>query len=263
MTVRKDALASETLVGNQDTSFLKIVALLCMLVDHLGAAVFTGVADMRVIGRMALPLYAWCLVVGCVKTRDPLRYALRMLLMAAVSQPLYMLALNHTWRDLNILFLLTLGVIAITGIRRKAFFSQFWAPALCFLALGFLKIDYGWRGLAFILLLYLTRQSKAGLVVAYLSFALFWGNMSSNVASLFGVSFPFLTWPGLGDVFSAFFKMQTMIWLSLPLIVLPTHTNIHMPRWLGYALYPAHLIVLIIVRLTYGGATFALLAQGF
>ena len=108
----------ERLAGNLDTSLLKTLALLFMLIDHLGVALFGNLLELRMIGRMALPLYAWCLVVGNVKTRHPLRYFGRLLLLAAISQPLYMMALNHTWQHLNILFLLALAAFLIPPFKR-------------------------------------------------------------------------------------------------------------------------------------------------
>lgn len=261
--MQQAAHQGEKLAGNTDTTFLKFVALAAMLVDHMGASMFAGVGEMRVIGRIAMPLYAWCLVVGCVKTRDPFRYALRMLGLALVSQPLYMLALNHTWKDLNILFLLTLGVVAITGVRKRFYLSQFWAPALCFLALGYLKIDYGWRGLAFMLLLYAVRGTRAGLVTAYIAYAMFWGGTSGAIQSMFGVQFAFLAWPGIGSVLSPLFRLQGMIWLALPLVACPTNTGLRIPRWLGYALYPLHLVLLALMRLAFTSADIATLVRGF
>lgn len=256
-SIRRD----EPLAGNCDTSFLKIVAIFAMLIDHMGVVIYPGISELRVIGRMALPIYAWCLVVGSVKTHDPLRYGLRLLILAVLSQPLYMVALNHSWTDFSVLFLLLIGLIAIEGIRRRFLLSQFWAPALCYILLGVIKVDYGWRGLTFILLLYLVRQSKSGLVCSYLAYALFWGAASSTVSVLFGYQLTFLGWIGVGTVLTAFFHLQSMIWLSLPLIALPTRTGIQLPKWLGYALYPAHLLILILMRLFMTGSTLpALLA---
>ena len=130
----------ERLAGNLDTSLLKTLALLFMLIDHLGVALFGNLLEMRVLGRIALPLYAWCLIVGNVKTRHPLRYFGRLLLVAVLSQPLYMMALSHSWRHLNILFLLALATAAIQSIRLRRFGSQFWGPALCYMVLGFCEI---------------------------------------------------------------------------------------------------------------------------
>lgn len=136
---------SGELAGNLDTSFLKVLALCFMFIDHLGAAVLPRVGELRMIGRMALPLYAWCLVVGSVKTHNAPRYALRLLGLAVLSQPLYMMALNHTWTDLNILFLLFIAQVALQGIRARFMGSQIWVPALCYVLLGFVQVDYGWR----------------------------------------------------------------------------------------------------------------------
>lgn len=253
----------DALAGNTDTSLLKIVAFVSMLIDHLGASMFGAYQEMRVLGRIAMPLYAWCLVVGCVKTRDPLRYGLRLLALAIISQPFNMMALNHTWSEFNILFLLVLGLVAIEGIRQRFMLSQIWAPALCYLALGFVNINYGWRGLTFIILLYIARGSVSGIVAACMGYFFFWGSSSAAVNGMFGVSFSFLAWPGLGQLLSPLFKLQAMSWLALPLIAIPTRSNIRLPKWLGYALYPAHLLIIAILRLTVQGVPLERLFAGF
>lgn len=253
---------AQEIAGNQDTVFLKYLALAAMLVDHLGAAIFHGVPELRIIGRIALPLYAWCLVVGSVKTRSAWRYGLRLLMTALLSQPLYMMALNHRWQDLNILFLLLIALVAIEGIRFHRFGSEIWVPALCYALLGYVHVDYGWRGLTFILMLYLARGSRSGLAAVFLSYALFWGSGSSAVTALFGYPLSFLQWKGLGTVLSAFFRLQGMIWLALPLVVCRMKTGLRMPRWLGYALYPMHLMLLMVLKLMYG-YTFEMLLSVF
>lgn len=253
----------ETLAGNLDTSLLKLLALIFMLIDHIGARVLTGVPELRMIGRMAFPLYAWCLVVGSVKTSNPARYILRMLVMAVISQPLYMMGLQHTYQELNILFTLTIALVAIWGIRQKFCLSQFWVPILCYVLLGFIQVDYGWKGLTFILVLYLARESRSGLIVAFLAYALYWGTSSSAVTEIFGWKLPFLRWEGIKQPLQAFFKLQGMVWLSLPLIAIPMNSGFKMPKWLGYALYPMHLVLLIVLRLLFTNATLATMTSMF
>lgn len=238
--------------GNLDTSWLKIIALVFMMVDHLGVAVFGNLTEMRVLGRIAMPIYAWCLVVGCDYTHDILRYAWRLLVLAIISQPINMVALGNSWIKLNILFLLFLGVMAIAGIRKKWYGSQFWGPVLCYLVLGFVNVDYGWRGLTFILFLYAARKNRAALFAVFLAFAMYWGTSNSVVDSFAGVPFTFLSKPAIGPVLTPLFRMQAFMWLALPLILIRTHTNIYIPKWLGYGFYPLHLLLIIVIELLMG-----------
>lgn len=240
----------QNLAGNMDTSWLKLVALIFMVIDHSGVALFGNMTEMRVLGRIALPVYVWCLVVGTEYTHDIWRYALRLLVLAVISQPINMVALNNPWSKLNILFLLFLGVVAIAGIQKRKYLSQIWVPLLCFAVLGYVKVDYGWKGLAFILFMYMARGSRGGLAATLLAFAMFWGG--SQISSFAGISFTFLTWTSIGTVLQSLFKMQTMMWLALPFVLISTHTGIRLPKWLSYGFYPLHLLAIIIVEVLMG-----------
>ena len=50
--------------GNTATTWLKIIALVFMFIDHSGKMLFPAVQEMRILGRIAFPVYAWCMVVG-------------------------------------------------------------------------------------------------------------------------------------------------------------------------------------------------------
>ena len=50
---------------NGDTGLLKLVAMLAMFCDHAGKMLFPQYPIMRIIGRLAFPIYAYCLAVGC------------------------------------------------------------------------------------------------------------------------------------------------------------------------------------------------------
>ncbi len=248
------AKARPALAGNTDTDWLKLVALIFMMVDHTGLALFGNLTEMRVLGRIAMPVYVWCLVTGCEYTRSIPRYALRLFVLAVISQPINMIALQNPWSKLNILFLLCMGVLCIGAIKKKRYFSQYWVPALCFVLLGFLRVDYGWKGLAFILLMYAARKTPGGLVAAFLAFAVYWGGGGSQINQLAGVQLTFLAWPGVGEMLQPFFRMQALMWLALPFILTPTRTGIRLPKWLGYGFYPLHLLLIALVRLLAGGS---------
>lgn len=238
---------------NRDTGLLKLVAMLCMFCDHAGKMLFPQYPVMRIIGRLAFPIYAYCIAVGCVYTRNPLKYLQRILLLALISQPIYAVSMAHasgsmyavsfaeqplhavlnfyveSWtRKPSILLALSLGVLLIWSIReRKLVFTA----ALCLFIWHFQgKLDYGWKGIALMVLFYLFCRQWWLSLPCVLAFMLWWG-MGSGGYSAFGISF----------------GMQTFAILALPLIYIPTNTGIRLPKWLFYAFYPAHLALIFVL----------------
>ncbi len=244
----------ETLKGaalqapSSDTGLMKTVAMVTMLVDHVGVVFFPSVTELRVIGRIAFPLFAWCAVVGSLHTRSWRRYALRLLLWGLVSQPAYMLGLNHRWDELNVMFTLLLGTLGIAGMREKKWGSGVWAPLLCVAAGALVQMDYGWKGVLLIQLMYLSRHRRGALSALMLPFCLYWGAASRGVDSLFGLP---LRFPGsasalasLNGLFTAFLKLQALALLSLPLMLRRGDSGLRVPKWLAYGWYPGHLLIL-------------------
>ena len=75
------------LTGNQ----LKIIAMIAMTCDHVGMQIFPRLLWLRMIGRLAMPIYAFLIAEGCRHTRDRKKYLLRLLGMGALCQAVY----NH------------------------------------------------------------------------------------------------------------------------------------------------------------------------
>ena len=55
--------------GNTATTWLKIIALVFMFIDHAGKMCFPAVPEMRILGRIAFPIYAWCMIVQLLLQR--------------------------------------------------------------------------------------------------------------------------------------------------------------------------------------------------
>ena len=52
---------------------LKIIAMLSMLVAHVGEHLYPDVGFLRAIGRLALPLFAYMIAEGCLYTKNRAR----------------------------------------------------------------------------------------------------------------------------------------------------------------------------------------------
>ena len=241
--------------GNNATGTLKLIALVFMLIDHLGAVVFPRVPEMRILGRIAFPIYCWCMVVGIHYTRSPLKYLGRILVTGLVSQPLYAYVMNHVGNTGNwiqdymlnkpsIFLTLFLGLAALWGIREKKWLSQIWAPAAAVALATVLGVDYGWKGVLFMILLYLASGSRGAIGALMVAYFLFWGTYYSVTTSFFGLSLDLARIPAwLSQPLSALLRMETFGLLSLPFILIRMPKNVRMPGWVGYCLYPAHLLL--------------------
>ena len=109
---------------NLDTSFLKLIAILCMAVDHAGTVFFPGYPIFRWIGRLAFPIFAYCLTVGLLYTHDIRRYLGRLAIFAVISQHFYALAFhpNEFWGNLtnwNIFVTMLFSLLAIYGVKSR------------------------------------------------------------------------------------------------------------------------------------------------
>ena len=245
------AVPQKVSLPNRDQSLIKLVAVLTMVVDHTGVIFFPGVLWLRVIGRIAFPLFCWGIVIGAERTRDWRRYALRLLALAAISQPFYMLALNHSAWELSVMATLLLGLLAIQGMRLKWHYSQVWAPLLALVVSASLRMDYGWRGVLLIILMHLAKDSRGGLAALMTAFCLYWGGGGSAVPRwlsgfLTSTPIPALN-RGLSELLSLF-KLQSLAIMGLPLMLVNTNSGLRIPKWLGYLAYPGHLALLWLLK---------------
>ena len=63
-------MKKEEIAGNRDTGRLKMIALVCMIIDHVGARIYPEIGELRVIGRIAFPLYIWSTVLPWTVIHD-------------------------------------------------------------------------------------------------------------------------------------------------------------------------------------------------
>lgn len=163
---------------------LKLIACITMLIDHIGASCIEagyGTAancpagllkldlTLRLIGRLAFPIFCFLLVEGFLHTHDVKKYIQRLLLFGVVSEIPFDRAFFRTpfaWQHQNVYWTLALGVIAMAAMQRfqDAAGRLTWqggaAAVVCALAAELAATDYGAIGVALIAALYLTRNSR-------------------------------------------------------------------------------------------------------
>jgi len=82
------------------TFVLKIIAVVTMFIDHLGVTFpQTFGTEVRVIGRIAFPIFVYLLAEGFRHTKDVRKFLFRLFLFAVISEPFYDLALRTNWAD--------------------------------------------------------------------------------------------------------------------------------------------------------------------
>ena len=97
------------LTGNQ----LKIIAMITMTCDHVGMQIFPQLLWMRIIGRLAMPIYACMIAEGCRHTRDRKKYFLRLFGMGALCQAVYFVAMGSLYMCILITFSLSVILIGL------------------------------------------------------------------------------------------------------------------------------------------------------
>ncbi len=205
---------------------LKIIALTTMIIDHYGAIFQGDMTILRIIGRLAFPIYCFLLVEGYYHTRNVKKYALRLLLFAFISEIPFDLAffgrLYFSYQ--NIFFTLFIGLTAIYFLDNKDgrynFNSAAVIIAACVLA-SLLSTDYQAIGIIYIIAFYYGR--KYDKLNRFLTIGII----------MFIVNF------GVG-------MLQQFSLLALPLIYLYNGESGSRNKFLQimfYAAYPLHLIL--------------------
>lgn len=169
------------LTGNR----LKIIAMVTMTCDHVGLELLPRLGILRIIGRLALPVYAYMIAEGCVHTHDRRRYFLRLLALGFLCQIVYYAAMGSLYQCILITFSLSAAVIFLTAwgteggwLRAAGAFAAGTAGAyfLCEVLPGLLPgtdfaIDYGFLGVMLPVAVWLgrTRGEKLLLLTAVLA----------------------------------------------------------------------------------------------
>lgn len=169
---------------------LKCIALVTMLIDHIGAIFFPQYMWLRMIGRIAFPIYCFLLVEGYFHTKNVKKYLCRLCAFALLSEIPFRLAFYNdvTHHSSNVFFTLFLGLLAMyicDSVKLqypKLQAAGYGAFVIVSAIAVWMNTDYDYRGIILIFIFYMFGNSK----VTQLGLsALLFGMMSS--VQLYGV----------------------------------------------------------------------------
>lgn len=150
---------------------LKIIAIITMFIDHIGYAIFGHFSFFNYIGRIAFPIFAFQISEGYIHTKNLKKYSFRLFIFALISQIPFMLFHSIISTDfyLNIFFTLLLGLacIYIYDKSKYKFIAILFSIVVALIA-EFSHCDYGFYGVAIILLFYIFKSNITKASIAFI-----------------------------------------------------------------------------------------------
>ena len=235
-----------------DALTLKLMAMLLMLLDHMWATVW-DVPWFTVVGRLALPIFAFQIAEGFAHTSDRKKYVKRMLLFALISEiPFNLVAANNLIYPFhqNTLFTFFIALVLMNWMEQakgnKWKFAAITATSvLLAYLLGLLTfVDYYHYGIFTVLLFYWTRDLKLGWLLQLL------GMLYINDA-IGGLVYPVTLFGQTMEIGQQMFAVLALI----PIWMYNGKQGYHSKgvQYMCYGFYPVHMLVLYLLALVMHG----------
>ena len=211
-----------------------------MLLDHFALIYFDRFNLLHsALGRLVLPAFSFMLVYNFIyRTKSKEKYLLNLLVLAIVSQPIYLYALNRDSYGLNILFTLFFGMGFIYLYEYKDQVKDFFDSKMKQEFFNFLSFFI--LALTLILLSEFLSYSIFGLLTLFMFYAVM---KNPNYLCLFGlITSLFLLNISSIDILSI---VVTMFFIPCLVLIKRIHFEIRrLPGKYFYLFYPLHLFIL-------------------
>ena len=153
---------------------LKVIGIVSMTIDHIGYFLFPQMTVLRVIGRLAYPIFAYMIAEECIYTRNKVRYFCTVLAIACACSVVTYFAERSLYQSIfttfsyAILLIFALDAAVKTAERAEKIFWSICTAVLVFLYFAVFQLrmipgfetDYGFLGVITPVLVWLGR-SKA------------------------------------------------------------------------------------------------------
>lgn len=165
---------------------LKLMAIVFMTVDHIGIMLFPNVLLLRIIGRLAFPIFAFMIAEGCTYSKNRKKYLITVAVFAAACQVVYLVAMQSVYMCIFVTFALSIILICVldNALNKKTVLAWILC-AIAFAAVYFVadvvplkinvgdfRIDGDFAGILVPVLIYLGRNKWQKLILAAAALAL-------------------------------------------------------------------------------------------
>lgn len=264
---------------------LKIIAMVTMLVDHIGVLIFPELRILRTIGRIAFPIFAYQLALGFKHTGNRRRYRKNLFVFGLISQIPYMLLnsnLEPRYYVFNVILLFWFATFALgacekakESIKKEKNYLIGIIFSLITLILIFLPdvtqiifsdftLSYGTYGMLLMVMFYLANQNPIKIVIGFLVITLFSTLMSGMYVLYHYYDMSYneifnnldIVWDnivhykdGLRTLEGYFFQARSI--MAIPIIIGLEYLKpkFKINKKIGYYFYPIHINLLILLRL--------------
>ena len=215
---------------------LKIIALIAMTLDHLCILIIPQVEWLRIIGRIAMPIFAFMIAEGCKYTKNKLKHFLMIFILGVICQVVYFI--NDQSLLMGILIVFSFSVVIIYSISYAFKSQKWWAYLLVVLAIGLTLFCY--YGLPKLTTEHLEFDYGIGAVFLPVGIYLFnnkWLKLLATAICLIPISA--ISW-----------SVQWFCYLALiPLALYNGKRGKYNIKYFFYLYYPLHLVVLYFISL--------------
>ncbi len=169
--------------GFLTSNMLKVIAMVTMLIDHMGSRLFDNSTPMRTIGRLAMPIFAYLIAEGCHYTKNKLRHFLEVFLLGVFCQACYIVVGGGFYLNILLTFSVSIGLIyTVDFVMKKhnllasacvtAVLMAFLFVALKVFAKLGINFDYGFFGIILPLFAFIPKNKWVKLAVFTVGLAL-------------------------------------------------------------------------------------------
>jgi integral membrane protein (TIGR01906 family) len=230
-----------------NSRFFKFFALIIMTIDHVGHFLLPEFLLLRVIGRLAFPIFTFLFAKSARYTQDRSRLLISLSIAAIAGQSL--MFVSGATEIISIFFLFVAGLLSFMAIDAKK--SYLMIPL--FFLVEYFHVDYGAYGLLVLIGFYVFKDSFFKQALAY------------TIATLIFTFIPLVNpelWPMIPEIMNGFLSyywryfIQALSILALiPLAFYQEEKPKSFPKpynsvekYFFYAYYPIHLALLALLR---------------